>query len=43
MDILDSNLKNPLNIENDWVLKSNKMLGSNELQVFERKELCLQE
>ena len=43
MDILDSDLKNPLNIENDWVLKSNKMLGSNELQVFERKELCLQE
>ena len=43
MVIPKSDLKNPLNIKSDWSLKSNKMLGSNELQVFERKELCLQE
>ena len=43
MDIPKSNLKNPLNIDNDWSLKSNKMLGNNELRVFEKKELCLQE
>ena len=43
IDIPQSNLINPLKIQDEWSLKSNKMLGSNELQVFKRKELCLQE
>jgi len=43
MDIPKSNLKNPLNIENDWSLKGSRILGSDELRVFEKKELCLQE
>ena len=34
---------NPININNDWVLKNTQILGGDELQVFERKELCLQE
>ncbi len=38
-----SELKNPLNIGNDWVLKKTTILGEDELQVFEKKELCLQE
>tara|TARA_Y100001935_G_scaffold50812_1_gene42376 strand:- start:23 stop:1111 length:1089 start_codon:yes stop_codon:yes gene_type:complete len=43
VDIPHSSLLNPLKLENEWLLKSNKMLGTNELQVFKRKELCLQE
>ena len=43
IDLPDSILKNPLKIDDEWSLKSSKMLGSNELQVFEKKELCLQE
>ena len=38
-----SRLKNPLNVDNDWTLKTTKILGADELQVFERKALCLQE
>ena len=38
-----SELKNPLNLADNWVLKKTSMLGDDELQVFERKELCLQE
>ena len=43
IDFPDSRLKNPININNDWVLKNTQILGGDELQVFERKELCLQE
>ena len=39
----NSNLKNPIQINDDWILKTTKLLGSDELQVFEKKELCLQE
>ena len=42
MEILNAKLKNPLNIS-DWDLKNTRILGSNELQVFKRKEACLQE
>ena len=43
IDFPQSNLKNPIEINDDWVLKTTQILGSDELQVFERKELCLQE
>ena len=43
VDIPHSSLVNPLRLDSEWLLKSNKMLGTNELQVFKRKELCLQE
>ena len=42
IEIPDSTLKNPIDIRDDWVLKTTRILGSDELQVFERKELCLQ-
>ena len=43
IDFPQSSLKNPIEINDDWVLKTTQILGSDELQVFERKELCLQE
>ena len=43
IEIPNSTLKNPIDIDNDWILKTTRVLGSDELQVFERKELCLQE
>jgi len=43
IDFPNSSLKNPIEINDDWVLKTTQMLGADELQVFERKELCLQE
>ena len=42
-ELPQSDLKNPLKIDGSWVLKKTTILGSDELQVFERKELCLQE
>ena len=43
IDFPESELKNPLNLGDNWVLKKTSVLGDDELQVFERKELCLQE
>ena len=40
--LIESDFKAPINVT-DWKLKNSKILGSDELQVFERKELCLQE
>ena len=36
-------VKIPINIKDDWILKRTQILGSDELKIFERKELCLQE
>ena len=43
IDFPESRLKNPIEINDDWILKTTQILGADELQVFERKELCLQE
>ena len=39
----ESSLKNPINVKDDWILKRIQILGPDELKIFERKELCLQE
>ena len=41
--IIDSNFKTPIDIESNWRLKTRKVLGDDELQVFEKEEMCLQE
>ena len=43
IDLPESELKNPLILADNWILKNTSVLGDDELQVFERKELCLQE
>ena len=43
IELPNANLKNPIHINENWALKTTQVLGNDELQVFERKELCLQE
>ena len=40
--LIESDFKMPIDMK-DWKLKTSKMLGSDELQVFEKGEACLQE
>ena len=41
--VIKSNFKTPIDISSNWRLKTTKALGDDELQVFEREEMCLQE
>tara|TARA_Y100001980_G_C14556502_1_gene348291 strand:+ start:9830 stop:10909 length:1080 start_codon:yes stop_codon:yes gene_type:complete len=42
-EIKDATLRNPIVINNNWKLKNSIMLGSDELQVYEKEILCSQE
>ena len=41
--IIKSDFKTPIDIHSNWRLKTIKMLGDDELRVFEREAMCLQE
>ena len=40
--MIESNFKTPIDVNLNWRLKTTKVLGNDELQVFEKEEMCLQ-